>query len=314
MSQQAHVERFLMTGENDVCSPDWPGATFVERAGNAGRALRHALIAAVKERTQSAKMPLDVVGLDVEQLARRKISPMVRGLFADVEQQPIIDMLSQSVVFLTASSIEEVIASVAFLQTAWNLANLYLLSRGASLLSEEAVTIVGISEERTCYLSTAYLQHQSRFEDVLVHEAAHVFHNCKAETLGLSGRGRREWLLSIDYHKREIFAYACEAYSRIVDLALTRSERMKLAADLTEEELPPDGRVDALAALIQRMSGIRWRMSHKSLILLKEWVSTPLQSPDQTEPHPPCLKLRPRRSAFQPLGGRKSLRLSMAGA
>jgi hypothetical protein len=70
----------------------------------------------------------------------------------------------------------------------------------------------------------------------------------------------------------------------------------------------------SLAALIHRMSGIRWRVSHKRLILLKDWVSTPLQSPDQTEPHPPCLKLRPRRSTFQPLGGRKSLRLSMAGA
>jgi multiple sugar transport system permease protein len=69
-----------------------------------------------------------------------------------------------------------------------------------------------------------------------------------------------------------------------------------------------------LTVLIQRMSGIRWRMSHRRLILLKEWVSTPLHAPDQTEPHPPCLRLRPRGSAFQPLGGRKSRLLSMAAA
>jgi uncharacterized membrane protein YedE/YeeE len=69
-----------------------------------------------------------------------------------------------------------------------------------------------------------------------------------------------------------------------------------------------------LAALIQRISGIRWRMSLKRLILLKDWVSRPFHSPDQTERHPPCSTLRPRRSAFQPSGGRKSLRLSMVGA
>ena len=33
-----------------------------------------------------------------------------------------------------------------------------------------------------------------------------------------------------------------------------------------------------LAALIQRMSEIRWRVSHKQLILLKDWVSRPLHT------------------------------------
>uniref|UniRef100_A0A8J4M580 Uncharacterized protein n=1 Tax=Acidicaldus sp. TaxID=1872105 RepID=A0A8J4M580_9PROT len=67
-----------------------------------------------------------------------------------------------------------------------------------------------------------------------------------------------------------------------------------------------------LAALIHGMSGIRWRVSHKQLILLKDWVSRPFHSPDHAEPHPPCPILRLRRSAFQPSDGRNSLRLSMA--
>jgi hypothetical protein len=69
-----------------------------------------------------------------------------------------------------------------------------------------------------------------------------------------------------------------------------------------------------LAALIHGMAGIRWRMSHKRLILLKDWVLRPLHSPDHAEPHPPCPRLHLRRSVFQPSGGRNSQRLSMAAA
>jgi hypothetical protein len=79
------------------------------------------------------------------------------------------------------------------------------------------------------------------------------------------------------------------------------------------DTLEPDVR-DDLAALIQRMSGIRWRVSHKQLILLKDWVSRPFHSPDHAEPHPPCPILRLRRLAFQPSDGRKSSRLSMVVA
>ena len=32
---------------------------------------------------------------------------------------------------------------------------------------------------------------------------------------------------------------------------------------------------DVLARIIHRMPGIRWRMSHKVLIALMDWVSTP---------------------------------------
>jgi len=54
--------------------------------------------------------------------------------------------------------------------------------------------------------------------DYAIHEAAHIFHNCKREMIGLPATRRREWLLDIDYAKRETFAYACEAYSRILEL------------------------------------------------------------------------------------------------
>ena len=54
------------------------------------------------------------------------------------------------------------------------------------------------------------------------------------------------------------------------------------------------------------IAGICWRVSHKRLILFTDWVSRPVHSPDQAEPHPPCMTIRLSRSGFQPSDARKS--------
>jgi hypothetical protein len=36
--------------------------------------------------------------------------------------------------------------------------------------------------------------------------------------IGLPETRTREWLLPIDFRKRETFGYACEAYARIVEV------------------------------------------------------------------------------------------------
>ena len=77
-----------------------------------------------------------------------------------------------------------------------------------------------------------------------MHEAAHVFHNCKRATLGLRIIRGREWLLDIDYVKRETFAYCCEAYSRIIELGEKPSHRRMLVSEIEDAGRPPDDRVD----------------------------------------------------------------------
>ena len=81
---------------------------------------------------------------------------------------------------------------MVWLHSAWALANLYLGSPGAELLSDEAPRIVGLSLETTCYVSLEYFSETSRFSDYLVHETAHIFHNCKRGTAGLEETRRRE--------------------------------------------------------------------------------------------------------------------------
>lgn len=143
---------------------------------------------------------------------------MVTGLFPEYERANVVEMLEKSVVFLTDENISQVLQD-SRLSTAWTLTNLYLLSVKGKPLSKKAPHIVGLSEETTCYGSHEYFHDDDRFADFVVHETAHVFHNCKRFTVGLPETRTKEFLLNIDFHQRETFAYACEVYSRILELS-----------------------------------------------------------------------------------------------
>jgi hypothetical protein len=243
--QKAAIEQYLCTGEHDPLFRAWAGETFTARARQGDLALRAALIALVKSRTARASVPPELANLDVVSFTRAKVGPMVRGFFPKAEQQSVLDILARSVVFLTPATIEPVLNQSRFLMTAWNLSNLYLASCGSKLLSEDAPTLVGLSEETTCYVSTAYFNPSGQFDDFVVHEAAHIFHNCKRRKIGLPATRRREWLLDIDFSKRETFAYACEVYSRILQLGRSTSARRELLSRIEKNLALPDDRVVA---------------------------------------------------------------------
>lgn len=54
----------------------------------------------------------------------------------------------------------------------------------------------------------------------------------------------KEWLLDIEYRKRETFAYSCEAYARVLERAKSPSERLALAADYGSTVRISEERVD----------------------------------------------------------------------
>jgi len=66
---------------------------------------------------------------DLDISTRAKFTPMVRGIFPQSEQSVILDMLERSVVFLTPATINTVLEKATWLNTAWNLANIYLASQ-----------------------------------------------------------------------------------------------------------------------------------------------------------------------------------------
>lgn len=245
IQQQAEIDRFLSSGDHDdILFKIWPGNSVIERVINGDAALRSALISAVAHKAgQSAVSECQEYSVqDIN--VRAKFTPLVQGLFPQIEQAIILDMLERSVVFLTPATINTVIKKAPWLSTAWNLANMYLSSLGIKALTDETPAIVGLSEETSCYVSMKYFGNNNPCEDYVIHEAAHIFHNCKREMIGLPATRRREWLLDIDYAKRETFAYSCEAYSRILELGKTRPERSRLWSEHAEELMPPDDRVD----------------------------------------------------------------------
>lgn len=242
MDTRSEIERFLHTGDYDVHCRAWPGDV-LERERRARDELRQALVTEVQRRTAGLDVPEKLQGLDVVALTRRKVEPMVRGLFPRKEQDAVLAVLERSVVFVTPANIVQVLLKSSWLNTAWDLANLYLLGVGAELLGEDAPRILGLSEHTTCYVSLSYFDEESPFADFLVHEAAHVFHNCKRRAVGLPETRRREWLLDIDFRKRETFAYACEAYSRVLEAGDNRQARLALAEEYAARVAPSDERV-----------------------------------------------------------------------
>jgi hypothetical protein len=245
-ANKAAIRHYVQTGDYDVNDRNWPGQNVVEVLTNADIAMRAGLIAAVLKRS-SKNVELSTPPIeDLVELTRAKVQPMVYGLFPEGERAIVMKALEASVIFLTPENIERVLRNSPWLHTTWDLANMYLLQRGAKPLSPEAPSIVGLSQETSCYLSLDYLNERANdpFADYLVHEAAHVFHNCRRCSLGLSETRTRHALLNIHYAKRETFAYACEAYSRILTMGDSAKSRRDALALHARGPLPNEDVVD----------------------------------------------------------------------
>ncbi len=267
------IDRYIRSGVHDDFFDAWPGGNFFERARVGTRELQDALIEEVRRRAGNVRTPSAIAKLDLVRFTRGKVEPMVKGLFPRVEQETVLAVLERSVVFLTPKTIEAVLRNEKWLSTAWDLANLYLASAGAETLGGTAPRIVGLSCETTCYVSMNYFETEEPFADFVVHEAAHVFHNCKRETIGLSFTRNKEWPLALRYEKRETFAYACEIYSRILESALRPADRAEAVEMLARSWAPPDERVDTgeffdiLRDAIAARNG--WKIIHKRCSPLK---------------------------------------------
>ena len=256
------VERYLRTGDPDPHYAAWSGG-FMERANRAHEDLRGALVREVRRLAQGlAHEPLPQA--DGVALTRGKVEPMVRGLFPRAEQDLVLATLEKSVVFLTSANLEPLLLEHGFDSSAWTLANLYLASLGATLLGKNAPRLVGLSEETTCYVSPEYFAEDDPFADLIVHEAAHIFHNCKRGTVGLRETRTKEWLLDIEYRKRETFAYSCEAYSRVLERGRNPTERRAFAEEFNSTVRISEERVDAVevASIVQAATAARngWKV------------------------------------------------------
>ena len=262
------VERYFATGETDPSGSAFPAANIVDALTGYQAHLAAALLAEVQRRERGLRPRRLPDGFEPVEYARRKLQPMVNGLFPGKEREVVLGVLEQSVVFLTKQSVRRLVPEVSFLSSARSIANIYLGSIGAQPFEEPAP--LGVSEGTTCYVSMEYFEVEDRFADYVIHEAAHIFHNTKRRTVGLPFTRHREWLLPIDFVKRETFAYGCEAYSRILEQARGPKQRRELLSEYADGPMPNDRRVDAdeLVAILEEAvaarNGWKWILARCS--------------------------------------------------
>ncbi len=182
----------------------------------------------------------------------------------------MLELFEKALVFVSGDNIEQLISETDSLSTARQIANLFLGSLGLPGLDDQPVGFVGFSEETTFYVSMAYFKDGDPFADWVVHEAAHVFHNWKRAYVGLPQTGTREFLLNIAFAKREVFAHACEAYSRIQERAKCPVDRCRLYAEYVEKWVPHCDEphrtelVHALASAVEARNGWKRILAHCS--------------------------------------------------
>lgn len=258
----SEIERYLRTGDADIMGNAWPG-DIMKRGRRQHADLRGALVEEVRRLAKGLSHEPVPEGVGVE-FTRAKVEPMVRGLLPKAEQDVVLSTLEKSVVYVTSETIEPLLLNHNYDSSAWDLANMYLRSLGAKLLGEEAMSIVGLSESTTCYVSPDYFAEDDPFADFVVHEAAHIFHNCKRRTIGLRETRTKEWLLDIEYRKRETFAYSCEAYACVVARARNPTDRRALAADYGSRVRISEERVDPaeVASIVAEAASARngWKV------------------------------------------------------
>ena len=82
--------------------------------------------------------------------------------------------------------------------------------------------------------------------------------------MGLPQTRTREWLLDIDFRKRETFAYSCEAYSCILEAAASSAERRAAVDEFSRDCSIPDDRVEAteVASILREAAAARngWKV------------------------------------------------------
>ena len=241
---EREVARYLGTGESDPLGSAFPGRHTLERLNGYEQHLRQALIREVRLRERGRRPEQAPAGFDPLIWTRRKVEPMITGLFSASERPAVLQVAERSVLFLTPKAAHQTLREIPYLGSAWTIANLYLNSLGAPMLVDAGHPIVGLSEGTKCYVSLEYFTEQDPLADYVVHEVAHIFHNCKRVTIGLPHSRSKEWLLDIAFAKRETFAYACEAYSRILEQAHGKADRHSLLRRRTCVFKLSDDRVD----------------------------------------------------------------------
>ncbi len=271
----ALIERFLRTGEKT-----WEGAgsgrfslaqfkedeAYTRATKTAIRNLFDLLTNLLPAEIQSSPtVPPDMI--------RHRIEPMVTGLVQeDWREVALREIIARTFVLNVpgARAAIEAELKTCFMGSAWRV--LWALFGDHGLKPDDVeVGCDGLAGDYAHVRWSAY-QTNDPYCDVVVHEAAHMLHYLKPRHYGLHVRRGQERFVDIEFCHRELFAYACEAYSRVV-LQGERKLRIPFAEKMADEAFSfPQGQIKEVAALVLSAARARngWRVIREATVIQRQ--------------------------------------------
>jgi len=165
---------------------------------------------------------------------RSRINPMVKGLVqSDWQEIALRELTARTFVlnFQGAKAAIDAEFSTCYMGAAWRI--LWALFGDYGLKPDEIeVECDGIAGD-FAHARWSACQTKDPYGDVVVHEAAHLLHYLKPGHYGLHVRRGQERFVDVEFCHRELFAFACEAYSRVV-LHSERKLRISFAEKMLE--------------------------------------------------------------------------------
>jgi hypothetical protein len=188
---------------------------------------------------------------------------MVKGLVHGVWQEVALrELLPRTFVlnFQGAKVAMDAELSTCFMGSAWRI--LWALFGDYGLKPDDIeMACDGIAGDFAHVRWSAY-ETKDPYSDVVVHEAAHLLHYLKPRHYGLHVRRGQERFVDVEFCHRELFAFACEAYSRVV-LHNERKSRISFVEKMQEGAFSfPRGHIEEVAALVLNAARARngWRV------------------------------------------------------
>ena len=201
---------------------------------------------------------------------RQHIEPMVSGLVqADWRDVALREITARMFILNLAGTRMAVEAelSTCFMGSAWRV--LWPLFEDYGLKPDDInVGCDGLAGDYAHVRWSAY-QTDDPYSDVVVHEAAHMLHYLKPSHHGFHVRRGQERFVDIEFHHRELFAYACEAYSRVV-LHGDRKSRIAFAEEMPDAAFSfPQTEIKEVAALVLSAARARngWRLTREATVI-----------------------------------------------
>jgi hypothetical protein len=176
---------------------------------------------------------------------------MVKGLVqADWQETALREVAARTFVLNLPGTVAAIEAelSTCFTGSAWQILWAFFGDHGLKP-AEVEVRCDGMAGDYAHVRWSAY-ETTDPYSDLVVHEAAHLLHYLKPQHYGLHIRRGQERFVDVEFCHRELFAYSCEAYSRVV-LQGERKSRISFAEKMLENAFSfPRGQIEEVVALV----------------------------------------------------------------